>query len=906
MTMRSRWLTIFAAMLLAPLVRADTAPFDLAGPTLVVSVTRAGQELGIAAVPNLVAGDALHIRADFPRSQSAHYLLVVAFLSGSTNPPPTDWFTSCKAWTRKCARDGLHVRVPADAQQVLVFLAPQTGGDLRTLIGAVRGRPGAFVRTAQDLNQAMLDRSRLDEYLATIRSLNDADPTKLKTVAPLLARSLAIVVDPKCLQLMPDLQASCLMAGRESLILQDGHSTSIVEALTSGPASDLAMQASYTPQLRFGYYSPYVASVLDIARIFDSFRTAQYQYVPALSTLRGKRIELTLNAAPSFNDPKTVLVAALPAVEPAQLPPLHAVDPQEIYCARKHSLVLPVEGAPLVFSTGYAHDMQLVLSGKDGKTVAVPARIDATQGGFVVDTSRLDGADLGDRVHGLMRGKWGFDLYDGPGFDLVNSRSSAWQVAPGDGGAVIVGRQDTVHLRADSVSCIDHVMLRDPDGKEIKVDWKAAKPGEVELKLPLQDAKPGDMTLLVSEYGEKTPAHVALQAFAAAGRFDNLTLYAGDATALLKGSLLDEVAGISIGPVSFVAKDWSSGKDGEELTLVAADPAAAAALVPRRRVFAQIHLKDGRSLEFKTTVLPPRPRIALIAKSVQPTDRDLASHVGLVGTDELPQDARLVFSVRTQGDARIGRDSTIEVGTVDGAFAASLTIADGRLTPENAHVAVASFTPLRLFGAAVFGPLQFRLTTRGASSDWQPLATIVRLPKLDRLECPATAVLACRLSGGNLFLIDSLAPDRAFQHPVEVPDGFPGEALPVPHPVNGRMYLKLRDDPAVVDEVALTAEQLPASPDEQALAAARHAASTAVAPAAAVTPAAPGSAPANAVAPAAAVTPAAPGSAPANAVAPTSAVAPAAAASPTAPESAPASAVPLPVTVPSAAPPGPG
>ena len=33
----------------------------------------------------------------------------------------------------------------------------------------------------------------------------------------------------------------------DALILNDGHSTSIVEALTSGPGSDLAMEASYTP-----------------------------------------------------------------------------------------------------------------------------------------------------------------------------------------------------------------------------------------------------------------------------------------------------------------------------------------------------------------------------------------------------------------------------------------------------------------------------------------------------------------------------------------------------------------------------------------------------------------------------------------------------------------------------------
>ncbi len=198
--------------------------------------------------------------------------------------------------------------VPQGAQQVLVFLAPHTGGDLRTLIGAVRGRPGAFVRTSQDLNQAALDRSRLERFLAAVRVLNEGDPSKLKEAAPLLARSLAIKVEDKCLDRIPELQAPCLMQGQESLILNDGHSTSIVEALTSGPGSDLAMEASYTPQLSYGYYSPYIASVLDVARIFESFRTAQYQYIPALASPQGDKLALTLNTAPSFHSPMSVLV----------------------------------------------------------------------------------------------------------------------------------------------------------------------------------------------------------------------------------------------------------------------------------------------------------------------------------------------------------------------------------------------------------------------------------------------------------------------------------------------------------------------------------------------------------------------------------------------------------------------
>ncbi len=120
-----------------------------------------------------------------------------------------------------------------------------------------------------------------------------------------------------------------------------------------------------------------------------------------------------------------MLVAALPAVEQALPPPLHAVSPKDIYCARRNSLVLPVEGAPLVFSTEYAHHTVLRVTGKNGEVIDLPATADATQGGFVIDTSPLGTASLEDRFQGSLHGYWGFEKFDGPGFQLVNTHSQS-------------------------------------------------------------------------------------------------------------------------------------------------------------------------------------------------------------------------------------------------------------------------------------------------------------------------------------------------------------------------------------------------------------------------------------------------------------------------------------------------
>jgi hypothetical protein len=891
---------LLLSLAVAVTARAAPAPFDLAGPTLDVKVTRGAATLPAAEVPNLAPGDQIWLKADLPASQSAHYLLVAAFLRGATNPPPESWFYPCKTWTGKCANDGLTITVPADAQQVLIFLAPQTGGDFKTLMSAVRGRPGAFVRTSQDLNQAALDRSRLEKYLATIRSLNDADPSKITQTAPLLARSLAIKIDDKCLDRVPELQAPCLMQGQESLILNDGHSTSIVEALTSGPGSDLAMEASYTPQLSYGYYSPYIASVLDIARIFDSFSTAQYQYIPALASQRGDRLALTLNAAPSFHDPKSVIVTALPAVEQAQLPPLHAVDPKELYCARRTSLVLPVEGAPLVFSTGFARDMTLRLTGADGKTLELPARADPTQGGYVIDTTPLGAASLGDSVQASLIGYWGFDPYQGPRFRLMNAHARTWELA-GDDSALIVGRQDTVHLRADNVSCVDGIMLRDPAGKELKADWKPVKPNEVEIKLPLQDAAAGAMTLLVKQYGVAEPQPVNLRLFAEAGRFDGFVIHAGETHGLLKGSRLDEVASLTFKNVTFVPGDAAhtasdaarsaaeAGRTGgDELTLVAQDPSAAALLKPERGINARVTLVDGRTLPLTVAVDGPRPRASLIGKFVQPSASATASNIELTGAGDVPEDATLTFSMRSTTPATFSHDVTVDVATADESSFTTLTLANGGLTLENAQVAVATLDPAKAFGGSAFGPLKYRVSARGVAGDWQPLATLVRLPRLTELTCPATPELACKLAGTNLYLIDAVSGSAKFAHPVAVPDGFLGTALPVPHPAGGALYVKLRDNPAVVHESTLAVRELPVPADDAGRSEARQsattppsvtepaAASAAAAPAAPAAPAPVAAAAVNAPtpAPASAAPAAPPAPAPGNASAPAATAAP--------------------------------
>ena len=287
------------------------------------------------------------------------------------------------------------------------------------------------MRASQDLNQASRDRARLDAFLAGVDASDRGDPAALKAVAPVLARSLVIKLNDDCFQKMPELQGACLSEGKEALVLGDASTDSLVQSLTSGIPADLAQQLSESPQAHFGYYSSYVGAAIDLVRILNSFRTAHFQYIPALSTASDDRLGLLLNSPPSFETPKSVLVAALPPIAAPQPPPLRSVDPKQSYCAYRPDLVLPVEGAPLVYATRYAHDMVLRVKLKSGETVDAAVRADPVKGGFVADTAALKGAALDDGAEAQIHGVWGFAPFDGPRFKLRGGGQALVGVRPG-------------------------------------------------------------------------------------------------------------------------------------------------------------------------------------------------------------------------------------------------------------------------------------------------------------------------------------------------------------------------------------------------------------------------------------------------------------------------------------------
>ncbi|WP_084582427.1 hypothetical protein [Sphingomonas azotifigens] len=776
---------LLLALLCAALpAQAQQNAFDLVGPDLKLSVTRAGVTLPIGAVPSLQPGDKVTAEAALPPDQAAHYLLVVAFLRGATNPPPKDWFFVAETWRKK--KNRLELTVPDGAEQAVLLLAPETGGGFDAVRDTVRGRPGVFVRAAQDLFQASLDRARLDAFVNAVARIGDAAPDRLSTAAPVLANALRIKLNAECLSRPRGLQAACLTQNRDTLVLQAQRGTTLAETLTGAPV-DLAYSLAATPQGGGGFYSPYIGLARDVAKLFGAFRSPQYQYLPALGLGRSDSLKLLLNAAPSFQNPRSVLVAALPPIGPAAPPVWQAGGPTPV-CLAQPGLALPLEDAPLLYATDFARTLAIRLTSNEGKTLDLPVTPDVEKGGV-----RLDGAvpaDLGTVSTAVLHGRWGFDSFSGPRLPVQLDAMGAWRAVPDS--AVVVGRDHPLVLRGGAAFCVSQIALSDAKGTRTPVPFKVSGQDELTMTLPLKDAKPGALTLNVARFGTAPPDTIPLAARLEASRLDRLVLHEGDRDGVLEGARLDQVAGIDWHGVHFTPGDLSRGVEGDRLAMTTDAP------IPAGDGEALVRLRDGRTVKLAVRAAAPRPVASLLSRAA--TAKAAPDTLALTLPDGvLPADGAIDFSFKVIRGA-LPDAGGVEITGNDGPVA-RLGFRDGTLQRVG-DVVVAHFAPRALLGAGIAGPLRYRLADGGGAGDWQPLVTVARLPQLRGIACPAEGP-SCTLSGTDLFLIAAIGDKPDLSGATLVPPGFVGGSITLPRPAGKTLYLRLHDAPESVVQVTL-------------------------------------------------------------------------------------------------------
>jgi hypothetical protein len=307
--------------------------------------------------------------------------------------------------------------------------------------------------------------------------------------------------------------------------------------------------------------------------------------------------------------------------------------------------------------------------------------------------------------------------------------------------------------------------------------------------------------------------------------------------AILKGKRLDEVANASIQGITLKPDALSRVADFDQLAMKI--EGSTTGLDPQKSYVAEVQLQDGRRLKVPVAVTPPRPQITLLNKGVQQDTSAAPPPVQLGSDNDLPVNGRLVFFLKSRVPANFPRKEKVEVAAVDGSFQTVLSLADTSLMLEDAKTAIATVDPLKSFGASAFGPIQVRaVSADGVSGDWIPLGTLVRLPGFKDLRCPRSLSKPCTLSGTNLFLASSIGNASDMDNATDVPPDFTGTQLNVAHPVNGTLYLSLRDDPDTVQTLTLAVTPLN-QPQAQSAAQPTAAKVPAEAPPPAATPTAP-------------------------------------------------------------------
>ena len=324
----------------------------------------------------------------------------------------------------------------------------------------------------------------------------------------------------------------------------------------------------------------------------------------------------------------------------------------------------------------------------------------------------------------------------------------------------------------------------------------------LEIAVPMKDSAPGPLKIMIRQYGLEKPDTLDLTAYAEAASLTHLSLSAGDPVATLSGTRLDEVAKATLDGITWSPATLSRVEDSDRLAMNS--DRSTVSLEPGKRYFASVHLRDGRELRTPVIVDSPRPQIALLSKGTQDQASDVPSPVQLGSPDDLPVQRRLVFFVKSKTPENFPRSEKVEVAAVDGSFHTVLSLADGSLMLEDAKTALAVVEPLSRFGSSAFGPVEARaISADEVTGDWMPLGTLVRLPGFKELRCPRAIAKPCTLFGTNLFLATSIAASPEFENPTDVPPDFTGMQLSVPHPSSGVLYVKLRDDPATVQTLAL-------------------------------------------------------------------------------------------------------
>jgi len=244
---------------------------------------------------------------------------------------------------------------------------------------------------------------------------------------------------------------------------------------------------------------------VDTARILSSLHTAHFQYIPAAGAAHRRQPESAAEYAALVHQPQVRGGDGAAARRVFAAGAVASGEPSDSFCAMKQGLVLPAEGAP----AGVCHrdGARPVSAYRIRRREACHARCACDcrpgQGRAGAHTGNLCAA--GRRSDRRVRGEWGFDNWEGPRYQLVAALPGKWTLAASDQSALVVGRDDTLHIDGPSTVCVEKVEAQTAGKATLALQWKTPKPGALEVTVPLKDASPGPVSVALYQFGLAQP-----------------------------------------------------------------------------------------------------------------------------------------------------------------------------------------------------------------------------------------------------------------------------------------------------------------------------------------------------------------------------------------------------------------
>jgi hypothetical protein len=745
-------------------VTASSGP--QAGAHIIATVTRGGVTLPAALVPALKPGDVVDV--DFPDYRrppnSINYHVNVAFI---TEAAPQHWlyerstredqlFANGRAARKSSPHATGHIHFvygEGTRRGIPIFFIIPEDAKTRGVDGVrdyVDAHPSDFVAMSASTNAAVDRYSFLSDFLTSLGN-GAIDPSTSRGRIESIAQSFG--VNPATIDgcyvtytAATDVR-NCVQQSIGAVVYQTNFSAPTQGQFLGGVAGALS-PATYTP---------YLASLITVWRLFVHTGHQEYEYLPAtvnLADTSGARSdELLLGLkVPTIRPPgpySDVLFFTIGDPQATEHAPVVVNDaPAAGVCERTNRFSVPLH---FDHTSRYVHDAALEVTG-DGRP-AIQIGLDPRSLAAPIVERKAFGTAAAFSV--ALHGRFGFDDAGEPAqrtMRIAFPSDAPWQIAARPLHPPIAGRDFDIVATSASAPCLSRAELQVGDAPPIALTATAIDDKRVQLHGSLTNVPSGRAHVHFFEddgdgrtHAVEVPLPIAQEP---AHVDDKVAAALGDTFVSLTGTGLEEADALMLRGVRYEKQRTS--------TSVAAcfiGPAVGAGLVPGQRASAQLVGASGAEGSiFGLTISPARPHLAAVRLAAPAAGTLLSTApiaLTLIPASDGPFPLPSIVRIRK---APAHFESACATA---GADATSATLPDAAVHPRADGTLEAIVAPDILHDLA-FGTLEVQVVdkTTGLGSVWTQIpATFARAPQITQIVCPIDASAPCRMYGQNLATI---------------------------------------------------------------------------------------------------------------------------------------------------------